>query len=459
MNSIDLCRAVSGVDDNILERSEAAGHACKEKNKWLKWGAVAACLCLLLAGAAVWQQLQPSSTEGAGISVSENGVTIPPMDVSLSANIQADMIGFFIYQGRCYVQYEWIYNDADIIGEYLGTATGLIDEWTPKEGYVELAGSVRGDFYAVKGYDPSFMLCMKYPTGAVSTYICNNGITLKYGSELYEDRLHLSDGFRSVQYESRDSWFYSRGECYQLNSVNDILDFIEGMNSAQFIPSDSVFFEDGQTSVSNTELYHLYFLMENGTTIHLRLHKNGYVRFQGMTDLCVQLPGERYGALLELLDNHIDSTAVEAAGDIGPTLEDCLNDAELGRYVPTYAPAGFCFNRATIYYYLDRQTANETGTKEIQLEYDSFDNPRCDYAITVTWADEYGQNGWAGPMIDAERLSVESLAEYIETESATGRVFPECQLHVGVWFDDVSVVISAQGVDAETAYEIFNSIP
>lgn len=455
MNSIDLCRAVSGVDDNILERSEAVR---KEKNKRLKWGAVAACLCLVFAGAAIWKQIQPSYTEETGITVSENGVTIPPMNVSLSANGAADMIGFFIYQGRCYVQYEWIYDDVDIIGEYLGTATGLINEWTPKEGYVELAGSARGNFYAVKGYDPSFMLCMKDPTGAVSTYICNNGITLKYGSELYEDRLHLSDGFRSVQYESRDSWYHSRGERYQLHSVNEILDFIEGMDSAQFIPSDSVFIEDGQSSISSTELYHLYFLMEKGTTIHLRLHKNGYVRFQGLIDLCVQLPGERYNALLELLDHHIDSAAVEAAGDAGPTFENCLNDAELGKYVPTYVPAGFYPTRTSIYYYLDRPTADEIGTKEIQLEYDSVEDPRCYYAITVTWADEYGQNGWAGPMIDAERLSVESLAEHIETESATGRVFPECQLNVGVWFDDVSVVISARGVDAETAYEIFNSI-
>lgn len=449
MNSIDLCRAINGVDDIILERSETL-----EKNKRLKWGTVAACLCLVFAGVAVWKHIQPLSTEGTGITVSEDGVTIPAMDVSLSANIQTQMIGFFIYQGRCYVQYEWIYDDVDFIGEYLGTATGLINEWTPKEGYVELAGSARGDFYAVNGYDPSFMLCMKYPTGAVSTYICNNGITLKYGSELYENRLHLSDGFQSVEYESRDSWFYSRGERYQINSVNDIvLDFIKELDSAQFIPADSVPL-DGE----NPDLYQLYFRMENGITVHLHLHENGYVRFQGMIDLCVQIPEKSYSALLNVLDNHTDSTAVEATGVPGPTFEDCLNDAEFGRYIPDYMPEDFYPTRTFIYYYLDRQTADEIGTKEIEIEYENVENPRCNYWITITWADEYGQNGWYGPMIDAGDLSVDSLAEYIETESATGRVFPECQIHVGVWYDDVSVVISARGIDAETAYEIFNSI-
>lgn len=454
MNSIDLCRAINGVDDNILERSEAAAYVRKEKNKRLKWSAMAACLCLVFVGAAVWRQIQPSSMEGTGITVSEDGVTIPPMDVFLSANEMAEMIGFFIYQGRCYVQYEWIYDDVDIIGEYLGTATGLIDEWTPKEGYVELAGSARGDFYAVKGYDPSFMLCMKAPTGVVSTYICNNGITLNYGSELYEDRLHLSDGFQSVEYESRDSWFYSRGERYQINSVNDIVpDFIKQLDSAKFIPTDSVPLDEG-----NLDLYQLYFRMENGMTIHLRLYRNGYVRFNGLWPVCVQVPEESYRALLDLLDNHMDSIAVEATGAAGPTFEDCLNDAELGKYVPTYVPEAFYPVRTSIYYYLDRQTADEIGTKEIQLEYDSVENPLRYYAITITWADEYGQNGWYGPMIDAEDLSVDSLAEYIETESTTGRVFPECELHAGIWYDDVSVVISASGVDAETAYEIFNSI-
>ena len=76
------------------------------------------------------------------------------MEVSLSANENAAMLAFFIYQGRCYVQYEWIDHGDALVGEYLGTATGLIDEWTPQEGYVDLAGSVQGDFYAVNGYDP-----------------------------------------------------------------------------------------------------------------------------------------------------------------------------------------------------------------------------------------------------------------------------------------------------------------
>lgn len=308
MNNRDLYNAINEVDEDILERSETAANRCKKKNNRLKWSVVAACLCLAITGTVFLRQSTMSHNEGSGLTVSENGVSIPQLKVSLSDGESACMIGFFIYQGRCYVQYDWFCYDTDIIGEHLGTATGMINEWTPTDGYVDFAGSVSGNFYAVKGYDPSFILCMKDTAGAVSTYMCNNGITLKYGSELYEDRLHLSGRFESVQYESRASWYYSRDERYQLNSVNDIiLDFIKGMDSAQFVPYDSVPLGKGQTNIADTELYHLYFRMEDGTTIHLRLHKNGYVRFQGLLDLCVQVPAESYSALLELLDNHTDS--------------------------------------------------------------------------------------------------------------------------------------------------------
>lgn len=212
------------------------------------------------------------------------------------------MLAFFIYQGRCYAQYEWIYDNADIVGEYLGTATGLINEWTPQEGYVELAGSVRGDFYEVKGYDPSFMLCMKDEADAVSTYVCNTGITLKYGFELYEDRLHLAGNYSAIEYESRASWYYGRDEVHQLDDAGGVVaDFLEQLNSAKYMPRSSVLLEDEEASVFDTEVYHLYFKMNNGTTVRLRLCENGYVFYQGILSVCVRVPEESYDALLELL--------------------------------------------------------------------------------------------------------------------------------------------------------------
>lgn len=299
-------------DDIIAETDEARTGKIKRKNKTrklylAKCGAAAACLCLLATGAFLWNQSQsPDTDSDDGIIVSEDGVTIPPMKVSLSnssENTAACMIAFFIYQGKSYVQYEQISNNTEIVGEYLGTATGLIDEWTPQEGYVELAGSIRGDFYEVKGYDPSFMLCLKDEAGTLFTYVCNTGITLKYGSELYEDRLHLVGNYSSIEYESRVSWYYGRGELRQLNDTGKVIsDFLAQLNAAEFIPRSRVPLKDGQLSIFDTEIYHLYFKMNNGTTVHLRLCEDGYVLYQGLLPLCVQVPKESFDTLLELLD-------------------------------------------------------------------------------------------------------------------------------------------------------------
>lgn len=453
MNSEDLYRAIGKVDDTILEQSEAAA----KKGGWVKWAAMAACLCLVIAGFALWKQLRPVSSGETGITVSENGVTIPPAGVSLSANEAACMMGFFIYRGRCYSQYERIDGGGDLVGEYLGTATGLIDEWTPRDGYVELAGSVGGDFYSVKGYDPAFLLCMKEQGDEISLYIHDNGITLKLGSELYEDRLHLSGNLESIQYESRVSWYFERGERYQISNIGSvILDFIAEMDSAGFLPCDSVPLDTGKDDITDTELYHLYFRMKDGITIHLRLHENGYVRFQGLLPVCVKIPEESCNALLELLNSHTDSIALEPE-PAGPTFEDCLNDAELGGYVPTYAPEDLYFASASINGYPEDMDNRKDGTKEISLSYESLENPRYFYTLTVIRTEEYEQSGWSVPLIDDVDLSVEAISEYIQYKTKGEEQFST--LDVGVRYGDASVAIFAYGVDAETAYEIFRSIP
>ena len=109
---------------------------------------------------------------------------------------------------------------------------------------------------------------------------------------------------------------------------------------------------------------------------------------------------------------------------------------------------------AEIYYYLESQTGVEIGTKEIYVEYSSISNPDLYYSVTITWRNEYGNNGWAGPMLDISKLTVDAIAEYIKAESFNG----ETEIDVGVWYDDVSVVLSSQGIDAETAFEIFSSV-
>jgi hypothetical protein len=56
-------------------------------------------------------------------------------------------------------------------------------------------------------------------------------------------------------------------------------------------------------------------------------------------------------------------------------------------------------------------------------------------------------------MLEQTELSAEALAERMGTKQ-NGVV----TLHVGVWFGDVAVVLSASGLDAWTAFQILDSV-
>ena len=230
--AIDVFRkknsAKRGASDALRMNKAMKGKSTKY-GKIKGWAAAAACLCFVIIGAAA---LSPFGLRD-GDSKNEND------------GISSKMIGFFIYEGRCYVQYREIYEDVDLIDKHLGTVTGLIDEWTPEDEYVDFAGSAQGDFYSVKGYDPSFMLCMREPDGAINLFICNNGITLKYGSELFEDRLHLAGNYSKVVFESYDSWNYGKEELFRLEGKDETVSrFVECLDEAEFIPENSVSFYD-----------------------------------------------------------------------------------------------------------------------------------------------------------------------------------------------------------------------
>ncbi|MBQ8401838.1 MAG: hypothetical protein IJX14_07915, partial [Clostridia bacterium] len=229
MNQELFFDAMEYIDEDMLEAVDAlrTGKKTDMNRTWIRRTSAAACVCIVLGGifaASRFHHLKsyPESTgmdngilsEGAdGLSGNRDtgnpGVTIPKTEISIEPNSSADLLAFFIYNGRMYVQYEWIQDHPGLVGEYAGTAAGNIDCFTPKKEYTDFAGSVSGDFYTVNGFDPSFMLCMKSEDGSVSTYINDNGLTLYGGSDLFEDRLHLSGNYSGVEYQTRHDWVKS----------------------------------------------------------------------------------------------------------------------------------------------------------------------------------------------------------------------------------------------------------
>ena len=105
-----------------------------------------------------------------------------------------------------------------------------------------------------------------------------------------------------LRYETRASWYYGSGEVRQLDAPRsqEVLDFIRALDEAEFIPVEEVVDQSGISPFSESEIYHMYFLTESGMTVHLRLHEGGYVRFQGLINICVQVPEETFRRLTAL---------------------------------------------------------------------------------------------------------------------------------------------------------------
>ena len=70
MRSIELYSAFHAIDDDILERSETAA-GVRKKSGWLKWGAVAACLCVIISlSVIILHQDEPEQlTTGAHLEI------------------------------------------------------------------------------------------------------------------------------------------------------------------------------------------------------------------------------------------------------------------------------------------------------------------------------------------------------------------------------------------------------
>ena len=461
--------ALGQVDEKYIEEAALGGMPSVKKRRWVKWGALAACLCLIIGGTVLFGNRDRASSADRGITVSDDGVTIPPTQVTLGKEDGVDYCwayAFFIYQGRCYKGYETVYGDADLIGEYLGTAIGMLDVWTPKEGYVELAGNTSGDFYSVKGYDPGFMLCMRESNGGILILINDNDLTLKYGSDLLEDRFRLSDSVEEVQYQARASWYNSTDEIFALGKEAEpiVEDFIAALDQGLFMREEDVPLKDGNRYLSQADLYHVSFRMNSGMTLTLRLAEGGYVHFGTyFSRVCIKVDEEAFNALIALLDSGEHAVPAEPEAGFYLTWEECLDDVYFGGYAPSYVPEGVRFEHATRSYVIEPKTGELLKTKEIWLNYSSERDPdtsfaEMEYSIELFWAEDYGDNGWADALLDPAQLTPEVITEYTSTTYADGTPRKQSRTNFGIRLGDVMIVLHAYGLDANAACQIMTSI-
>lgn len=321
-------KSYNEIADSIFERRDKYIAQQKAKRKIIiRTVTSLCCICLVaLIGFGIWQSgslnnsglpLEEQSdksdnqfSENSDISNSiaskadqqdnnaNHAVFIPPIELpETSDGMVADMIGLVVYNGNIYTQaHSYEYSDAvkveDLVGDYLGYATGEINCWSNDDAYTkEFASTYAGNVYSVKGYSTDFRICVVSEftvdnNGYTSKWIQFlerlNGIGLTYGEDLFGDRLNIKDRIASIQYQTHEDWDFAKNFYKDLTVLTEeqINAFIEELYAGKFEYAYETYpdiYED-----SSLKQVHMYLYLDDNTVVELRLIEGGYVGYQDL---------------------------------------------------------------------------------------------------------------------------------------------------------------------------------
>lgn len=152
MNRKDLYNGFNEVDDDILERSETASK-CKKKPAWLKWGAITACLCLVVSIAipVLFQQSPDTPHDTMDPSDGPSSLVVNGTSYLISPHLAVsdDLPDGFVRAGEASVggfencpyytnpdMPEWVYVYHEVSTDGKVDATGTLNRTEPHNAYV-----------------------------------------------------------------------------------------------------------------------------------------------------------------------------------------------------------------------------------------------------------------------------------------------------------------------------------
>ena len=244
----------------------------------------------------------------------QSGVYIPKIELpEAKSGVEIDMLGTVVDKnGRIFLCYNYgepfslAYEASaeQVLGEYVGTGDGSIGEWgweADPENQNPLQSSIIEDFYTVKGYDSDFRLAgvASFDNGerTIFFYDSLNDITLTTGADLFETRLHLKDNFTSVTYQLHDDWDYGKQNFQTLSVDNEtMLIFLDTLYASEFV---DLYDTPLQSEIYNQKQAHLYFTLQDGSTVGLQLFEDGYIGYAGYSGAYVYMPGEIFDTVFE----------------------------------------------------------------------------------------------------------------------------------------------------------------
>ena len=152
MNRKDLYNGFNEVDDDILERSETVSRS-KKKPVWLKWGAIAACLCLVVSIAipVLFQQSPDTPHDTMDPSDGPSSLVVNGISYLISSHLAVsnDLPDGFVHAGEASVggfencpyytnpdMPEWVYVYHEVSTDGKVDATGTLNRTEPHNAYV-----------------------------------------------------------------------------------------------------------------------------------------------------------------------------------------------------------------------------------------------------------------------------------------------------------------------------------
>lgn len=297
-----------------------------------------------------------------------------------------DWVPYFRYNGRLY----WHAFGGLSKEEYRGAFVLKVKQNPAKLPIdcVEGQGYIGGEFYEVKGYDPDFMLCMadwQYPD-ELEVFICDNGYSVTYGRDVFEERFSVSSRLKSVIYEDADSIFHAYGKRFSAPAGDPaVRSFIEALDSGVWcVPYET---EEEYSALCETDPY-TFWLDLGDFTVRVQICGGRYARIVPMFGAYfIEVDEEKIAPIIEYLESSHGESVENTATYRGMTLEDATAEPTFGRFVPKYVAPGQTLDYCMGKYEVEHGTLKTVGIERLHVDYES-DSGKNEYV----WFDITGED-------------------------------------------------------------------
>jgi hypothetical protein len=282
--AIDQIKISENFHSETARKMKEALPMKKETTKYIMRTAFALASAAVIITAGVYMVNQSGTWNSAP------SITIAEMELpTANGEVAARMRPLFVYQNKIYIRYSTAIATADgytvreedmlkLRGDYLGTTTGGIDEWSGDDAYIADFASNIGDaeVYTVKGYDSKYRLMVYTPyEGGFGCEIYDSfgGLTMNSGDD-YFDLLELKGNVVTYQWETMDSWNNGGTQKTEQQADDGVNKFIKALYESTPVERSIDTLIDEASADSQK---FLYLKTEDNLITSIRLLEDGYV--------------------------------------------------------------------------------------------------------------------------------------------------------------------------------------